>query len=281
MAATGTLTTEAGRAARSEPMVSRRSSAVVEPRPGASATAPGSIGSSVAAPTRGVVPTRTAAPAAAGRWPLIAGASIPAQKVEIGVDHAIDAPSSVDHGPLSPEVRERHENTQWDDFSPSEKVMHARRIEVLEGELAKQRQGTRTDLQPPAKLAGSPEPEYQRTARARTAKAVGTSHGTLAKARHVIDTAEDPDTPPEVAQVAKQAAANLSQPGAVVDHEHRAGREAEQGRAGKSTHRNRPQPAGMPANPALALPGRRNRQQPGATQQDPSDLAVAESLTAA
>jgi hypothetical protein len=56
----------------------------------------------------------------------------------------------------------------------------------------------------------------------------------LAKARHVIDTTEDPATPPEVAKVAKQSAQNLTQPGAVVDREHRAVREAEQAHAEKA-----------------------------------------------
>jgi hypothetical protein len=37
-----------------------------------------------------------------------------------------------------------------------------------------------------------------------------------------METAEDPDTPPEVAEVARQAAANLAEPGTVVDREHRA-----------------------------------------------------------
>ena len=54
------------------------------------------------------------------------------------------------------------------------------------------------------------EPEHHRKTRHKVAKAAGTSHDTLSKARHVIDTTEDPDTPPEVAEVAKRAAANLA-----------------------------------------------------------------------
>lgn len=79
---------------------------------------------------------------------------------------------------------ERDENTQREDFSPSEMVVHARRIEGRERELAKQRQREHGGTAPGrpntgAESAQVPEPAHERKTRARTAKAVGTSHDTL------------------------------------------------------------------------------------------------------
>jgi ParB family chromosome partitioning protein len=168
-------------------------------------------------------------------WVLVAGERRLAAMDQLGwTTTPVTVATSIEDE-LTALYAERDENTQREDFSPSEMVVHARRIEHLEQDLAVQRRqqggergrASRYGLAS-AESAGASEPPHERQARHRVAKAVGTSHDTLSKARHVIDTAEDPDTPPEVAEVAKQAAANLSQPGAVVDREHRAVREAEQ-----------------------------------------------------
>lgn len=161
---------------------------------------------------------------------------------------------------------ERDENTQRDDFSPSEMVVHARRIEHLERDLAKQRQQQAGREHGRGQIGGADsaqaitEPAHERKAHARTAKAVGTSHDTLSKARHVIDTAEDPATPPEVAEVARQAAANLEQPSAVVDREHPGtpGPELAQ-LAGPGL--NPAEPAGTPRNRRQLAVSARNRVQ--------------------
>jgi hypothetical protein len=109
------------------------------------------------------------------------------------------APASIG---LTALYAERDENTQRDDFSPSEMVVHARRIESLEKELAKQRQqqagrdhGRGQIASAESAEAMEPPPRHQRETRNRVANAVGTSHDTLAKARHVIDTAEDAEDP--------------------------------------------------------------------------------------
>lgn len=133
---------------------------------------------------------------------------------------------------------ERDENTQRENFTPAEMVVHAKRIEERERALAKERQ-REAGKEHGRGIAGADsaqpiEPAHERKTRTKVAKAVGTSHDTLSKARHVMDLAEDPATPPEVAEVARFAAAELTKPGAVVNREHRAVAEAEQRHAEKT-----------------------------------------------
>lgn len=171
-------------------------------------------------------------------WVLVAGERRLAAMRHLGwADTPVTVAESIEDE-LTALYAERDENTQREDFSPSEMVVHARRIEARERDLAKQRQQIAGREHgrgiASADSAEAIEPRQQRETRHRTAKAVGTSHDTLSKARHVIDTAEDPATPPEVAEVAKVSAENLAQPGAVVDREHRAVREAEHRHAEKT-----------------------------------------------
>ncbi len=116
-------------------------------------------------------------------------------------------------------LAEGDENTEREPFTPAEAVAHAARIRDIEAARAKERQGERTDLQPPAKLAGSSEKPHERTTRARVAKATGYGHTTLAKAERIIAVAADPETPEPVRVIARKAAANLARPGAKVETE--------------------------------------------------------------
>lgn len=116
---------------------------------------------------------------------------------------------------------EGDENTEREPFTPAEAVEHRRRIREVETQAAKERQGARTDLEPPAKLAQSPKP-HERTTRARTAKATGYGHATLDKAEAIVEAAEDETQPEPVREAAKAAVVNLSAPGAKVDREFKA-----------------------------------------------------------
>lgn len=84
-------------------------------------------------------------------------------------------------------IGERDENMVRKDFTPSEAVAIARALEPYERAAAKERQGTRTDLEHPVKFTGS-GPDSR--ALDRTAGAVGMSRPTLTKAQAVVDAAE-------------------------------------------------------------------------------------------
>jgi ParB-like chromosome segregation protein Spo0J len=87
---------------------------------------------------------------------------------------------------------ERDENAVRKPFAPSEMVAIANAIEQYEARQAKQRQGTRTDLQHAPKLGGSSDDKKDKKgAKGKAAKAVGTSAGTLEKAQVVVKAAEE------------------------------------------------------------------------------------------
>jgi len=91
---------------------------------------------------------------------------------------------------LSFSQAEEQENTCRKDLAPSEMVAKADRLEPLEREAAKERQGTRTDLEHSAKLAGSSREQ----SRDKVAFSVGVGRTTLKKARDVVKAEkEDPE----------------------------------------------------------------------------------------
>jgi hypothetical protein len=93
---------------------------------------------------------------------------------------------------------EGEENTCREPFTPSEAVRHAERITAVEQRLAKERQqegqekgrAVQHGKVDGADSAQTNTPAHERKSRARTAKAVGMSHATLAKARDVVEAAE-------------------------------------------------------------------------------------------
>ena len=83
-------------------------------------------------------------------------------------------------------VRGEHaENVVRKDFTPSEAVAIGEALELLEREAARERQGTRTDLEPSAKLA-----EGTGETRDKVAEMVGMGHTSYAKAKEVVEAAE-------------------------------------------------------------------------------------------
>lgn len=174
-----------------------------------------------------------------GGWVLVAGERRLAAMRQLGrTETPVTVALSIEDE-LTALYAERDENTQRENFTPAEMVVHAKRIDERERALAKERQRDagkehgRGIASADSAEAIQP-PRQHRETRAKVAKAVGTSHDTLSKARHVIELAEDPATPPEVAEVARFAAEELAKPGAVVNREHRAVAEAEQRHAEKT-----------------------------------------------
>jgi N6-adenosine-specific RNA methylase IME4/ParB-like chromosome segregation protein Spo0J len=94
---------------------------------------------------------------------------------------------------------EADENTERQDFTPSEAVAIAAALRPIEEAAAKERQGARTDLaEPSAKLAEGEKPKPSKKSggesRKKVAAAVGMSATTLAKAEAVVAAAEmDPE----------------------------------------------------------------------------------------
>ena len=81
---------------------------------------------------------------------------------------------------------EYHENTARKDFLPSEAVAIQKALLPIESQAARERQGTRTDLQPPAKLAGG----WRGQTRDKVASYIGIGRTTLGKATKVVEAAE-------------------------------------------------------------------------------------------
>ena len=77
---------------------------------------------------------------------------------------------------------ERDENVERKDLSPLERVALGKRLEPLAEAEAKERQGTRTDLEPSAKLAES-------KTRDQIGEAVGMSGKSYEKAKAVVEEA--------------------------------------------------------------------------------------------
>ena len=86
-------------------------------------------------------------------------------------------------------IRAEHdENSVRKDFTPSEAVAIGRALEPLEREAAKERSGTRTDLEPPENFTGG-------NALDRVASTVGMSRPTYSKAKAIVEAAEaEPET---------------------------------------------------------------------------------------
>ena len=82
---------------------------------------------------------------------------------------------------------EQHENLARKDLLPSEIVALKRAVEPLEREAARQHQGSRTDLEHPATVAGCEKGE----ARDRIARLLGVGRTTLARAEEVVEAAEE------------------------------------------------------------------------------------------
>jgi len=80
-------------------------------------------------------------------------------------------------------LAEQHENTCRLDFTPSEAVEIGKMVEPLERKEAKERQGTRTDIQLPEKFSGS-------NALDKVAIITGLSRPTYSKAKQVVEAAE-------------------------------------------------------------------------------------------
>lgn len=128
---------------------------------------------------------------------------------------------------LSALMAEGEENTCREPFAPSEAVAHAAKIEGVIAAKAKERQGTRTDLQPSANLAqGSPSPLAAIVpaldnmlagikTRDAVAKSVGLGRTSLAKAKAVLDAIDDEALPEPVRAAAKEAAVEMDRTGKV------------------------------------------------------------------
>jgi ParB family chromosome partitioning protein len=134
-------------------------------------------------------------------------------------------------------LAEGDENTEREPFTPAEAIRHRQRIHEAEAGAAKERQDAgrekshasrRGETGPlgSSKLEQPKTPSPETKTRNRTAKATGYSATTLDKAQEVTDAAEDQTQPGPVQLAAKQAAKNLEAPGAKVDREFRAYKEA-------------------------------------------------------
>lgn len=105
-------------------------------------------------------------------------------------------------------IAERDENTCRKDFTPSEAVALGRALEALEAPRAAERQGTRTDLEPSAKLARG-------STRDVVSDAVGMSGESYRKAKKVVAVAEDATQPEPVRVAAREAVAEMDATGKV------------------------------------------------------------------
>lgn len=126
---------------------------------------------------------------------------------------------------LSALYAEGEENTEREAYTPEEAARHAEIIGKVEHEAAKNRQKAsgpasvaKREGRIPAHGSGNfpePSPRHERESRTRTARAVGYSAPTLAKAREVIETRDNPDAPEPVRQAARQAAEEMNRSGKV------------------------------------------------------------------
>ena len=83
---------------------------------------------------------------------------------------------------------EHAENVYREDFTSSEAIAIGQELEPMEKAAARERQGTRTDLEPPCNSQGGSG--WDRVALVRVAKAVGMSRSTYVKAKDVVEAAE-------------------------------------------------------------------------------------------
>ena len=148
------------------------------------------------------------------RWVLIAGARRLEAIRRIGwIEVDVTVITTADDE-LSALRAEGEENSERKAFTPSEAADLAERIEGVIAAEAKTRKGGRGKR---AETGGnlSPVSKEDRKTEARTAKAVGMSRGTLAKARRVKSAATDKSLPPAVQQVARDAVAEMDRTGKV------------------------------------------------------------------
>lgn len=104
---------------------------------------------------------------------------------------------------------ESDENTCRKEFSPTEAVNMARRIEAMEKPKAQQRQSRPGQARSAKSAERSPRP------REAAAAATNLSHETLRKAGKVVDAASDPAVPEEVRQAAQAAQQQMDDSGNV------------------------------------------------------------------
>lgn len=156
-----------------------------------------------------------------GRWVLVAGQRrIEAARSLGWTDIPITVVTTLDDE-MDALCAEGEENTEREPFTPTEAVDHRRRIRGIEAAAAKDRQGTRNDLQPSSNLERG-KPQTESRTRHRTAKATGYSASTLDKAEEIVAAVNDDAEPEPVREAAQAAVANLSTPGAKVDREFKA-----------------------------------------------------------
>lgn len=86
---------------------------------------------------------------------------------------------------------ERDENFQREDYLPTEAVAIAEAVEVIERKEAKQRQSDAGGAKPGTGASANFTQAHERTALARTAKAVSMSRPTLARAREVVESGDE------------------------------------------------------------------------------------------
>lgn len=127
---------------------------------------------------------------------LIGVASIPYTRVDL-LDDAVLAIRA-----------ERDENTCRKPFTPTEMVAIGKRLEALEKPRAKERQGTRTDLQHPDHVS-----RKLTTARDAVGAALGVSGATYERAKSVVAALEHPDE--AVREAAAEAVAEMDASGQV------------------------------------------------------------------
>ena len=112
---------------------------------------------------------------------------------------------------------ERDENTCREEMAVSELVALANSIQEHEEKAARERQRHGATAPGKHKNASDNLSEASEVGdtRERVAAAVGMSHGTLAKAREVVEAAKDRTLPPEVREVAKEAVKEMDETGKV------------------------------------------------------------------
>lgn len=110
---------------------------------------------------------------------------------------------------------ERDENTCRADFKPTEMVALADRLAELERPKATERLRAAGELSPSASASGNLPKADAVSVRDATARAAGTSGRTLAKARKVVETANDETAPEPVRAAAIEAQAEMDATGKV------------------------------------------------------------------
>lgn len=139
---------------------------------------------------------------------LVAGGRRLAALRSLGFD---EVPCTVVHNLTSAAAllkAERDENTCREPLAHSEMLAVARRLGEIEAPAAKERQGTRTDIQHSADSAEC----YGRETRDIIADAVGIGRDKLGKIEHIIDAAADETAPDEVREVAQDMKRRIDLP---------------------------------------------------------------------